>query len=203
MTTRPRHRFRLPRWLRRRRRCRPTGPPRTPFPRTGIPPLEPSLYRAEVRAEGPVHGTGENAQCVLASFQSISPKLVLRWLSGRALHLAERLDPTPARTPWVSPLMHSFRLPEPEGAAHLRAWASDTGELHAARAHIKSGYPLYVRFTDADGCIYTLTAWPLAFHPTNSPAQQGRSTPAPVPVRHRVGGLAHPLYVLAAQDPWT
>ncbi|MFJ6742744.1 hypothetical protein ACIQOU_28110 [Streptomyces sp. NPDC091279] len=137
---------------------------------------------------------------MLATFQSISPKLVLRWLSSRALHLAERLDPTPARTPWVSPLMHSFRLPEPEGAARLRAWASDSAELDAARAHIKSGYPLFVRFTDTD-CTYTLTVWPVAFHHTNSPAQQGRSIPAPV--RYRVGGLAHPLYVLAAQDSWT
>ncbi|MFJ8333656.1 hypothetical protein [Streptomyces sp. NPDC094437] len=199
MTTRPRLNFRLPHWLRRRRR--PTDLRCPPFPRTGARPLEPSLYRAEVRAEGPVHGTGENAQCVLAAFQSISPKLVLRWLSGRALHLAERLDPTPTRTPWVSPLMHAITYPAPSGPARLRAWATDPAELDAAREHIKDGYPLFVRFTDAD-CTYTLTAWPVAFH-ANWPVQQGRSAIAPVPVRHRVGGLAHPLYALAAQDPWT
>ncbi|MFJ8332887.1 hypothetical protein [Streptomyces sp. NPDC094437] len=196
-----RHRFRLPRWLRRRRR-RPTGLRCKPFPRTGVRPLEPSLYRAEVRAEGPVHGTGENAQCVLATFQSISPKLALRWLAGQALHLAERLDPTPTRTPWVSPLMHTITYPAPPGPTRLRAWATDPTELHSARAHIKNGYPLFVRFTDAD-CTYTLTAWPVAFHHTNSPARQGCYTPVPTPVRHRIGGLAHPLHVLAPEDPWT
>ncbi|MFJ8330990.1 hypothetical protein [Streptomyces sp. NPDC094437] len=192
MTARPRRTFRLPRWLRRRRR-RPTGLPCKPFPPTGIPPLEPSLYRAEVRAEGPVHGTGENAQCVLATFQSISPKLVLRWLSGRALHLAHRLDPVPVRRPWVSPLMHAISYPAPPGPARLRAWAADPAQLDAARAHIKSGYPLFVRFTDTDGCIYTLTAWPVAFH-ANWPVQHGRSAP---------GIPAHPLHALATQDPWT
>ncbi|MFJ2813830.1 hypothetical protein [Streptomyces sp. NPDC087294] len=201
MTTRPRLNFRLPRWLRPRRR-------RSAWPntlhhsrRTGLA-LEPSSYRAEVRAEWSAPGTGEPTWLVLGTFQSISPKLILRWLAGEAVRVADRLAPRPTGTPWVSPLMHAFRLPDPGCSGELRAWAADTDELHAARTHIKRGYPLYVTFTDDDDCTYTLTVWPVNSrtpHDSYTPAP----APAPSPVWHRVGGLSHPLYVLAPQDPWT
>ncbi|MFJ2818849.1 hypothetical protein [Streptomyces sp. NPDC087294] len=160
---------------------------------------EPSGYLAETGAEWLIPGTRENARCLLATFRSISPKLALRWLSGEALRIADRLDPQPTGTPWVSPLMHAFRLVKPGCPTELRAWATDHAELRAARAHIKNGHPLFARFPDTD-CTYTLTIRPVTF-PTNWPAQHGRS--APTPVRYRIGGLAHPLYVLAAEDSWT
>ncbi|PWI44701.1 hypothetical protein CK485_08120, partial [Streptomyces sp. ICBB 8177] len=54
-------------------------------------------------ADGPVFATGERVTYVPASWETISPKLALRWLTAQAEHLAQRLDPDPARAPWTRP----------------------------------------------------------------------------------------------------
>lgn len=147
-------------------------------------------YIAEVRAEGRPFGSDRTAMHVLGSFRTISPVLAVRWLRGRARYLAERLDPDPVRVPWVRPAAGRAR----DCLADLRAWAADPAEEWAARAHLKRGYPLFVAVPDGDS-RYTLSAWP-------APLAAGEPDPAPpAPLRHRIGGLLHPLYVLA-EDPW-
>ncbi|MFJ9816146.1 hypothetical protein ACIRU3_12935 [Streptomyces sp. NPDC101151] len=121
--------------------------------------LEPVEYWAEVRADGPVYGTGETVPYMLGSFQTISPVLVLRWLRGQALRVADLLDPTPERSAWVQPSMRVTTVVAPDGPALLRAWAADRKRERDEREHIKDGYPLAVVLSDAD-CTYTLSVWP-------------------------------------------
>ncbi len=154
---------------------------------------EPAGYRAELRADGPVYGTGESAQYVLSTYQTFSPVLALRWLRGEALRIADRLDPDPKRSGWVQPSMRADVVPVPDCPAELRVWADEFNEP-AAREHIKSGHPLFETFPDVD-CVYSLSVWPVLF-PADGPHQ-----PLPEPQTHRVGGLSHPLYVLA-ESPW-
>ncbi|WP_432066389.1 hypothetical protein [Streptomyces sp. C10-9-1] len=155
---------------------------------------DPAGYWAEVRAEGPVYGTGETVQHVLGTTQSISPVLALRWLRGEALRIADRLDPDPDRSAWVQPAMRVATVPVPDCPAGLRVWATDPDRQHEAREHIKGGHPLVITVPDAD-CTYTLSVRPVRL-PADEPDPS-----SPEPLRHRMGGLSHPLYVLAA-DPW-
>ncbi|EGX55745.1 hypothetical protein SZN_31369 [Streptomyces zinciresistens K42] len=155
---------------------------------------EPAGYWAEVRAEGPVYGTGETVQYVLGTAQSISPVLVLRWLRGEALRIADRLDPDPRRSAWVQPTMRAATVPMPDCPAELRVWATDPDEQRAAREHIKGGHPLFVDVPDAD-CTYTLSVWPVRL-----PAD-GSDQVSPEPIPRRIGAMPHRLYALAA-DPW-
>ncbi|MDT9681474.1 hypothetical protein RND61_05215 [Streptomyces sp. TRM76323] len=151
-------------------------------------------YGCEVRAEGPVYGTGETAQYVLGTFQTISPVLALRWLRGEALRIADRLDPDPNRSAWVRPAMRQGTAAAPDCPTELRVWADGLEEQRAAREGIKGGDPLFVVVRDTD-CAYTLSVWPVRL-PTND-----LGPPWPESVCHRVGGVSRPLYVLAG-DPW-
>jgi hypothetical protein len=150
---------------------------------------EPAGYWAEVHAEGPMYGTGDTMQHILGTAQSISPVLVLRWLRGEALRIADRLAPDPQRSAWVQPSMRAATVPVPD------LWATDPDEQRAAREHIKGGHPLFVKVPDAD-CTYTLSVWPVRL-----PADE-HDQMSPEPIPHQIGGLSHHLYVLAA-DPWT
>ncbi|MEU9707453.1 hypothetical protein AB0E21_02370 [Streptomyces sp. NPDC047967] len=154
---------------------------------------EPAGYRAEVRADGPVYGTGESAQYVLGTYQTFSPVLALRWLRGEALRIADRLDPDPRRSNWVQWTMFVQVAPVPDCPDELRLWADEFDEP-TARKQIKSGHPLFERFPDTD-CAYSLSVWPVPL-PANGPHQ-----PFPEPHADRLGGLSHPLYVLA-ESPW-
>lgn len=157
---------------------------------------EPSGYWAEVRAEGPVYGTGEVVSYVLGTFQTISPVLALRWLRGEARRIADRLDPDPADYPafgrrfWAT---ECASVPVPDCPTELRAWAGDPAEEREARKHIKDGHPLFVTVPDTD-CTYILSVWPvrLSAEPERWPGE---------PLTHRIGGLSHPLYVVA-ENPW-
>ncbi|TSB19392.1 hypothetical protein [Streptomyces benahoarensis] len=146
-------------------------------------------YFAEVRCEGRPFGSSVTASHVLGTFRTISPVLAVRWLRGQARYLAERLDPDPERAPWAGPVGRAVATEAPDSPADLRAWAADPAEEHAARDHLKRGGPLFVTVQDTDG-RYTLSVWPV-----RSPAD------VRPPLHHRIGGLAHPLYVLA-EDPW-
>ncbi|MFF2845638.1 hypothetical protein ACFVT5_04830 [Streptomyces sp. NPDC058001] len=114
-------------------------------------------YRSEIHAEGPVYGTGHTAHHILGTHHTISPVLALRWLSGQALHIADRLDPDPASTPWLPPAARQATAPEPDGPTDLRIWAEDRKEQRVARERIKTGHPLFVVIPDRD-CTYTLFA---------------------------------------------
>ncbi|WP_405793367.1 hypothetical protein [Streptomyces sp. NBC_01506] len=121
-------------------------------------------YWAEVRAEGPVYGTGEIVQHILSTFQTISPVLALRWVRGEAMRIVDRLDPDPERSAWVTPWMLVDPAPVPDGCAELSFWAEDPGAYQAARDQLREGAPLSVVITD-NGCRYTLTVWPVLVPP--------------------------------------
>ncbi|GGV92827.1 hypothetical protein GCM10015535_54680 [Streptomyces gelaticus] len=118
-------------------------------------------YRCEALAEGFVCGSDEMARYVLGVFWTISPVLALRWLGGRALWIADRLDPDPQRSAWVRPFMllpvAALAVDRP---AELRTWYEDRESQRAAHAHIKSGNPLLVVVPDVD-CAYTLSVRPV------------------------------------------
>lgn len=50
-------------------------------------------YWCEVLAEGEVYGTRESVPYILGTFQTISPKLALRWLQSEAERIADRPGP--------------------------------------------------------------------------------------------------------------
>ncbi|MFF2849549.1 hypothetical protein ACFVT5_24915 [Streptomyces sp. NPDC058001] len=114
-------------------------------------------YRSEVHAEGPVYGTGHTAHHILGTHHTISPVLALRWLSGQALHIANRLDPDPAHSPWLPPAARQATATGPDCPTELRTWAEDRHRQRVARERIKAGHPLFVVVPDAD-CTYTLLA---------------------------------------------
>ncbi|MBR7673410.1 hypothetical protein KDA82_10345, partial [Streptomyces daliensis] len=103
------------------------------------------------------------------------------------------VDPDPERSAWVQPFMRADRVPVLGFPAELWAWAEEFEEREA-REHIKGGHPLFETFPDAD-CTYSLSVWPVHLR------SHGPPYPLPEPQTHRVGGLSHPLYVLA-EDPW-
>ncbi|WP_405796764.1 hypothetical protein [Streptomyces sp. NBC_01506] len=135
---------------------------------------DPAGYWAEVRAEGPVYGTGEVVPYVLGTFRSISPVLALRWLRDEALRVADRLDPDPERSAWVTPWIRVTPAPAPapapvsDGCAELAFWAEDPDTYRSARDQLRQGAPLFVVITDC-GCRYTLTVRP--FGRANNPYQ--------------------------------
>ncbi|WP_411084313.1 hypothetical protein [Streptomyces sp. cmx-18-6] len=149
---------------------------------------EPAGYWAEVRAEGPVYGTRETVPHVLGTFQTISPKLALRWLQGEAARIADRLDPDPQRSEWVHQSMRAQAVLVPDCPAELRVWADEFDEP-AEREYIKAGHPLSEKFPDAD-CTYSLSVWPVTL-----PADDHQSIP--VPQTQRMAELSYPLYLLA------
>jgi len=148
-------------------------------------------YLAEVRLSGRVSAYGEGATYTVGALWTVSPVLAVRWLRGQALRLAERGRPEPVRSPWG--WLTRGAAEAPDQAARVRAWAWDAGEERAAREHIKRGHALFVTVPDADR-TYTLSIWP-----GQPPGGDERTRPEPF--RHRVGGLSHPLYILA-EDPW-
>lgn len=153
---------------------------------TGLPAR---AYWCEVLAGGEVYGTRETVPYVLATFQTISPKIALRWLQGEAEHLADLLDPDPKHSPWVRPWMRVNPVPVPDCPTELRFWSLDAEEHQAARDQLKEGAPLSV-VIPGRGCRFTLTVWPVAVPPPESgttlPTDDGQSTsPRPVHTSHR------------------
>lgn len=145
-------------------------------------------YWCEVLAEGEVYGTRETVPYVLGAFQTISPKLALRWLQGEAARIAERLDPDPECCPWAKPWMCLDTVPVPDCPTELRFWALDAEERQAARDQLKDGAPLSVVIPDT-GCRFTLSVWPVAVPPSESsltlPAADGQ------PISPRPGRASH------------
>nr|WP_205616040.1 hypothetical protein [Streptomyces harenosi] len=126
-------------------------------------------------------------------FRTISPVLALRWLRGQARRIADGLDPDPGVSSWFH--AHACEAdPTEDAPTALRDWAADPDEERVARGHIKAGHPLLVTALDLD-CAYTLSVRPIRV-----PAERF-AQPSLTPRTHRIGGLAHPLYV-CAEDPW-
>ncbi|MER8230453.1 hypothetical protein [Streptomyces sp. NPDC094049] len=115
-------------------------------------------YVGEVYAVGPIAGTWLPTTYSLGRFESISPKLVLRWLRGEALRLADRLDPDPARVARLPPFTYRVAPPGPHCADALRDWATGEDAAVHARETLRIRSPLRLTFTDLD-CAYILSVW--------------------------------------------
>ncbi|WP_367125533.1 hypothetical protein [Streptomyces phytohabitans] len=162
---------------------------------THDPAPPPCGYAAQVRAVGPVCGSGRNVGYVLGTFRSISPVLVLRWLNGEALRLADRLDPDPVRTPRLRPGLREQAAHVPDCPAELRTWTADLGVRREIRARLRAGWPVSVAFEDGD-CTYLFSVRPVGQH-VGQAAELVQE-----PVVQRIGGLAHPLYARGEAAPW-
>ncbi|MER5891213.1 hypothetical protein ABT160_46025 [Streptomyces sp. NPDC001941] len=147
--------------------------------------LEPAGYWCEALAEGVVYGTHETVPYVLGTFQTISPKLALRWLQGEAARIADRLDPDPEHSAWAQPWMRVIPTPLPDSPTQLRCWASDPEGEHAAREQLRDGAPLSLVIPDI-GCSYIFTAWPVNIPAPTTHAAAGQATnPRPGHTSHR------------------
>ncbi|GHA75621.1 hypothetical protein ACIQRS_06355 [Streptomyces termitum] len=120
----------------------------------------PLAYRAEIRAEGLVAGTGCSAPWLLGCYQTLSPVLALRWLQNEVVRLASRLDPDPAQSPWAPPTTLREAAPAPDAPAELRVWATDPKERRAAWERVRADEPFFTVVPDVD-CVYGLSVWPL------------------------------------------
>lgn len=138
-------------------------------------------YRCEVFKEERAYGEGVTVPDVLATSQTISPKLALRWLRGQAQHIADRLDPGHSAV-WQQQTGHYFHVPAPTCPAQLRAWCEDAREQQTAREQLDNGSPATLVVSDRTD-RYTLTVWPLP-----GPADAGTAAALPVdphPARSR------------------
>ncbi|MFE5901112.1 hypothetical protein ACFQ67_27360 [Streptomyces sp. NPDC056488] len=120
----------------------------------------PLAYRAEVRAEGMVYGTGRDAPWLLSAYQTLFPKMALRWLQDEALRTAHRLDPDPELSLWAPPSTLREAVSVPDAPAELRVWATDPEEQRAAWERVRADEPLFTVVPDVD-CSYGLCVWPL------------------------------------------
>ncbi|MFE3072140.1 hypothetical protein [Streptomyces sp. NPDC059247] len=153
---------------------------------TGTSAVVQPAYVAEVYAVGPVAGTWLPTTYSLGRFETISPKLVLRWLRGEALRLADRLDPDPARVKWLPPRTYRMASPGPNCAEELRSWSGSNDAEGHARETLRARQPFRAEFADQD-CTYVLSVWLSTAH-----AEDVRAPPPPA-VR-RGGTLAAPPY---------
>ncbi|WP_157876758.1 hypothetical protein [Streptomyces graminilatus] len=135
----------------------------------------PVEYRCEVLATGPVYGRDFEVPYLLAAFQAISPVLALRWLRAQALHIADRLDPDPQRSPWVRPAMRLDPAPDPDCPTKLRFWCTSRAVQRAAHEWIESGVPLLVVVPDVE-CRFTLSVWPVRMPPSHELAPRKEPT---------------------------
>ncbi|REK90808.1 hypothetical protein DY245_08150 [Streptomyces inhibens] len=131
---------------------------------------------------------------VLATSQTISPKLALRWLRGQAQHIADKLDPE-RRAVWQQQAGHYFQVPAATCSAQLRAWCEDAREQNTAREQLNNGSPATLVVSDRTD-RYTLTVWPLP-----APADSGTAATLPVyrqPTRSRRVKCARTVLVSVA-----
>jgi hypothetical protein len=151
-----------------------------------------TLYTATAIGEGPANGA--TVRVVLGTWQTISPKLALRWLRGQAHRIADGLDPDP-RSTWLSGRVIR-RLPAglPDVPAELRQWCADDSAQQAACLQLKQGAPVTVNASDHTG-HYSLCVWPVALRapaPSSSPPEfrPRRDNPGHRKTRGRRGWLA-------------
>ncbi|MEU3714414.1 hypothetical protein [Streptomyces catenulae] len=114
-----------------------------------------------------------------------SSLLAARWAHGWARRLADQLNETSEVQTEVAGTARRF---------DLRGWAANPHADRVAQAHIKAGDPLIISATD-EGVAFVLTVWPFRQPADESPIGE------PQGMVHRIGGLAHALYVVA-DDPW-
>jgi hypothetical protein len=110
-----------------------------------------------VVAEGPVFGLpGTTGRVVLGSFETISPKLALRWLREQARRISDGLDPSPMAD-WVPPTLLTAVTDSADVPAELRWWADDSAAQQLARDQLAAASTLHLSTRDSSG-RYMLTA---------------------------------------------
>ncbi|MFE7131426.1 hypothetical protein ACFVIM_11245 [Streptomyces sp. NPDC057638] len=119
----------------------------------------PVSYLCYVLVEGPVHGSRAVLPYILDTTRTRSQEDALVWLRQRARWVADRLDPDPAVSPWVTELMRMGRVPVPDAPTEIRVWCDDPGEERAARARLEQGVPVSVVVPDGPD-RYTLAICP-------------------------------------------
>ncbi|MFE3073424.1 hypothetical protein [Streptomyces sp. NPDC059247] len=125
---------------------------------TGLRAVILPAYVGEVYAVGPVAGTWLPTTYSLGRVEVISPKLVVRWLRGEALRLADRLDPDPAQVDWLPPRTYHVARPGSHCCDDLRKWAEDDGTDGYVRETLRARQPFRTEFADQD-CTYVLSIW--------------------------------------------
>ena len=106
-------------------------------------------YRTQVTAHL------SNGHCVyLGEVLAKTPRLALRWLRGRARHVADQLDP-----PYARPLL---------------AWLRDDREQQWALDGLARGEAYVVRASDEEGTFYVLSAEPSAVSTAPRSYEPGR-----------------------------
>ncbi|MFF4934981.1 hypothetical protein ACFY2H_39930 [Streptomyces griseofuscus] len=121
--------------------------------------VEPAGYMCRVVAAGEVYGKGMVASYELGTFDTISPKLALRWIKYEALRIANGLDPDPLTADWPLGIQTCATEPTLDAPTVLRKWAGHPLTQETALEQIKDGRRLFVVARDAD-CCYTLSICP-------------------------------------------
>ncbi|MFE7130943.1 hypothetical protein ACFVIM_08795 [Streptomyces sp. NPDC057638] len=119
----------------------------------------PASYLCYVLVEGPVYGSGAVLPFVLATLRTRSREAALEWLQNRARWVADRLDPDPCASPWVTPAMRMDRVPVPDAPTEIRVWCDDPREALAVYARLERGVTVSVVIPDGPD-RYTLAICP-------------------------------------------
>ncbi|MEV0847863.1 hypothetical protein AB0J21_18665 [Streptomyces sp. NPDC049954] len=91
-----------------------------------------------------------------------SPRLALRWLTGRARRMARALAPDPCAATWCPPgaLRPTGHRHARDAPARLLAWAESVQEHEEVLRHLVTGRAYRFVAQDDDGCWYGLRARP-------------------------------------------
>ncbi|MFE7135323.1 hypothetical protein ACFVIM_31135 [Streptomyces sp. NPDC057638] len=123
-------------------------------------------YLCYVMAEGPVYGSGIVLPFVLCTLRTECPETALRWLWSRTRQVADRLDPDPARSPWVTSAMRAEPVPVPDAPTEIRVFCADPGEWRAAWERLERAEPVSVVIPDGpDRYTFTIAPRPLGDPP--------------------------------------
>ncbi|MFR9723762.1 hypothetical protein ACL02R_10410 [Streptomyces sp. MS19] len=116
----------------------------------------------EPRYEAEVWG-GDAARSVqLGAHAAVSRRLVLWWLRGQALRVADGLDPDPARGRYPGAMAVVSSVPGRDAPTMLRRWAADLGRQEQAAWYLAAGVQFRLAVQDGDGCWYVLLARQMA-----------------------------------------
>ncbi|MBU7596298.1 hypothetical protein JGS22_001250 [Streptomyces sp. P38-E01] len=94
---------------------------------------------------------------LLASARLNSPRLVLRWLKGRAVRLSRALDLEPGAGPWPTAALRPAPDDAPSPGVRLRLWAQDRSAHEELLRGLRIRELVSVTAADTD-VLYTLTA---------------------------------------------
>ncbi|MBW1602680.1 hypothetical protein JJV70_11280 [Streptomyces sp. JJ66] len=163
-----------------------------------------SGYRCEATAVA----ADRSAAWPLGEVRERDPRLAVRWMRGRALLIANALDPLPgACGPLPAACLREVVGDGPNPGALLRRWADDASAQAAALTRLRTGTPISVHAAD-DATQYVISAYPLTKGVPDGPSRRlGTATPGrrtaslPSPQRpHPLRPPGAPMNRAAARD---